>query len=104
MSDAQRFQMVVAEVQAARQQAAALNAQLKEIESSLKAIDEQPENLALHRQIGGILVEVKDRDSLKKELEENLETLSAHSARMQDHEKELMATYELLKKSLEGSN
>ncbi len=104
MSDAQRFQMVVAEVQAARQQAAAISAQVKEIESSIKALSEQPSDLALHRQIGGILVEVEDRDSLMKELKESLETLSAHSDRLMEHEKELMENYELLKKSLEGSN
>lgn len=102
MSDAQRFQMVVAEVQAARQQAAALNAQVKEIESSLKALESQPEDLALHRQIGGILVEVENRDALKSELEESLAALSAHASRMAERERELMETYELLKKSLEG--
>lgn len=104
MSDAQRFQMVVAEVQAARQQAAALNAQVKEIESSLNAIAEQPEDMALHRQIGGILVEVTDRDALRAELEENLAALSIHASRMAERETELMETFELLKKSLEGSD
>ena len=62
MEAAQQLQMVVAEVQSARQQVASLNAQLRELEGTIAAVKNQPEDLALHRQMGTILVEVDDRE------------------------------------------
>ena len=41
--------MVVAEVQAARQQVASLNAQVRELEGTVAAVKQQPEDMALHR-------------------------------------------------------
>ena len=58
MEAAQQLQMVVAEVQAARQQVASLNAQLRELEGTVEAVKAQPEDMALHRQMGTILVEL----------------------------------------------
>ena len=47
-----QLQMVVAEVQAARQQVASLNAQVRELEGTITAVKEQPEEMSLHRQMG----------------------------------------------------
>ena len=76
MEAAQQLQMVVAEVQNARQQVASLNAQLRELEGTIAAVKNQPEDLALHRQMGTILVEVDDREQLLKDLESTLEPVS----------------------------
>ena len=66
MESTQQLQMVVAEVQGARQQVASLNAQLRELEGTIAAVKNQPEDMSLHRQMGSILVEVEDRDQLIK--------------------------------------
>ena len=43
MESAQQLQMVVAEVQAARQQVASLNAQVRELEGTVAAVKQQEE-------------------------------------------------------------
>jgi len=102
MEAGQQLQMVVAEVQAARQQVASLNAQVREIEGTVEAVKEQPEDMALHRQMGSILVEVEDRDKLLEDLEHTLVQMKEAVEAVAEREKELISTYEQLKKSLEG--
>lgn len=102
MESAQQLQMVVAEVQAARQQVASLNAQVRELEGTIAAVSNQPEEMALHRQMGTILVEVKDRVQLLSDLQMTLEQMKAAVETMANRESELVATYEKLKQSLEG--
>lgn len=102
MESAQQLQMVVAEVQAARQQVASLNAQVRELEGTITAVKEQPEGMSLHRQMGTILVEVKDREQLLTDLETTLSQMKSAVETMGSREAELVATYEKLKQSLEG--
>ncbi|MBA4695171.1 MAG: prefoldin subunit [Candidatus Poseidoniales archaeon] len=102
MEAAQQLQMVVAEVQAARQQVASLSAQLRELEGTITAVKKQPEDMALHRQMGTILVEVDDREQLLSDLETTLEQMNKAVSSMAEREAELVATYEKLKQSLEG--
>jgi len=102
MEAAQQLQMVVTEVQSARQQVASLNAQLRELEGTVTAVKNQPENMALHRQMGTVLVEVDDRNQLLEDLEATLVQMTAAVAKMAEREAELVSTYEKLKQSLEG--
>ena len=102
MELAQQLQLVVAEVQTARQQVASLNTQLREIEGTIAAVKTQPEDMALHRQMGSILVEVKDRSSLITELESALEQLNSAFSLNQKERTRFVSTYEELKKSIEG--
>jgi len=102
MEAAQQLQMVVAEVQAARQQVASLSAQLRELEGTIAAVKKQPEDMALQRQMGTILVEVDDREQLLSDLETTLEQMNKAVSSMAEREAELIATYEKLKQSLEG--
>ena len=102
MDTAQQLQIVVAEVQAARQQVASLNAQFREIEGTIIAVKNQPSDMALHRQMGSILVEVEDREKLLSDLEITLEQMKKAVAGMSEREAELVSTYEKLKQSLEG--
>jgi len=96
------LQMVVAEVQAARQQVASINAQVRELEGTIAAVKQQPEDLALHRQMGTILIEVEDRTQLLSDLEMTLEQMRSAVETMGKREAELVATYDKLKQSLEG--
>ena len=103
MENLEQLQVVVREVQAARQQVATIRAKVQELEATLDAIKNQPEDLALHKQMGGILVEVSDRKELQDEIQTSLDTLKEHSERFSQREAQLVATYEELKKVLEGS-
>ena len=101
MSEQVDLRSVVNEVQNARQQVVALRAQVRELESTNEALDVQPDDLAVYRQVGALLIEVHDRTVLKEELESTLGTLKEHAERMDGREKELMARYEELKNSIE---
>lgn len=104
MSEMEQFQVVVSEIQATRQQMASLNAQILELKATSDAVSNQPKDLALHQQLGGVLIEVADRKSLIEVLENDIKTISEHIDRLQTRETDLMNSYEELKKVLEGSN
>ena len=74
MSDMEQFQIVVSEIQATRQQMASLNAQILELKATSDAVSNQPKELALHQQLGGVLIEVADRKSLVEVLENDIKT------------------------------
>ena len=102
MEIAQQLQIVVGEVQAVRQQIASLNAQVRELEGTIVAVSKQPNDLALHRQMGSILIEVEDREQLMQDLKLTLNQMASAVESMSQREKELVETYDKLKESLEG--
>ena len=103
MENMEQLQMVVNEVQSARQQLANLRAQVLELETTVESVKNQPKDMALHQQMGGVMVEVADREALVTELEETLASLREHLSRFTEREAELMSTYEQLKNMLAGS-
>ena len=68
MSTVEQLQVVVSEVQNARHQVATVRAQLQELETTIAAVEKHPEGMALHRQLGGVLVEVDNKAELVEEL------------------------------------
>tara|TARA_B100001113_G_C20822241_1_gene497270 strand:- start:303 stop:617 length:315 start_codon:yes stop_codon:yes gene_type:complete len=104
MSEIEQFQVVVSEIQSVRQQMASLNAQIMELKATSDAVINQPDELSLHQQLGGILIEVADRKSLIEVLNKDVSTLTEHLERLQTREVDLVNSYEELKKALEGSN
>lgn len=102
MEPMEQLQSVVNNMQAARSQVASLNAQVQELEMTISAVKDQPSELALHKQLSGVLVEVGDRDSLINDLQTTLTTLQGHLERFSQREKQLLETYQELKKVLEG--
>ena len=72
MEQLDQLQLVVAEVQAARQQVSSVRAQVQEPQGTIAAVESQPDDLALHRQMGGVLIEVADRVALSHRSERNL--------------------------------
>lgn len=104
MENMEQLQVVVSEIQSTRQQMATVNAQILELEATSQAVSNQPEDLALHQQLGGVLIEVSDRKALLEVLAKDVETLKSHMERLQNREAELVSSYEELKKVLEGSN
>jgi chaperonin cofactor prefoldin len=103
MEQLDQLQLVVAEVQAARQQVSSVRAQVQELEGTITAVESQPEGLTLHRQMGGVLIEVADKDALLNDLRETLASLRVHFERFSEREKQLIQTYDELKQSLQGA-
>ena len=103
MEQLDQLQLVVAEVQAARQQVSSVRAQVQELQGTIAAVESQPDDLALHRQMGGVLIEVADRAALLTDLNETLQSLTGHLERFTEREKQLIQTYDELKQTLQGA-
>ena len=103
MAQLDQLQLVVAEVQSARQQVSSVRAQVQELEGTIAAVESQPDGLALHRQMGGVLIEVADRAALLADLNETLASLKVHLERFTEREQQLIKTYDELKQSLQGA-
>jgi chaperonin cofactor prefoldin len=101
MDTMEAIQRVVTEVQAARQQVANLKSQVQEFESTVLAVQEQPDDMAILRQIGGVMIQVHDREKLVEDLEHTIQLLSTSLERIVEREKQLIENYEELKKSLQ---
>ena len=102
MTNMEQLQVVVSEVQAARAQVANFNAQLNELEMTIEAVKQQPKGYSLHKNLGNVLIEVTDKDKLISELENQLLILKDAVVRIGEKEAQLMQSYELLKKEIEG--
>jgi len=102
METMEQLQIVVNNMQAARSQVASLKSQVNELEMTIIAITEQPSELSLHKQLSGVLIEVADRETLVGELKTTLENLKEHLVKFSEREKQLVDTYQELKKVLEG--
>lgn len=104
MSELERLQVVVGEVQNARQQVAAVRNQVSELEGTIAAVEAQPEGMALHRHLGGVLIEVADRAALLEDLRASHAHLQEHLGRLSEHEARLVEAYDELRKDIEGSS
>ena len=91
--DQQQLQSLVQELQLLRGQIQSLTSQFNEISITIEALKEQLPEKAVYRAVGGVLLEVEDRDSLSNDLESSKETIEAHLKSLSARESELIAQY-----------
>ena len=97
-----RLQIIVTEPQNCVQQIAAVEGQVKELETTLKLLGNQDPERSISRQSGPLLLEVADRESLSDDLGKSVETLSEHTSRLTQQEVSLREQYEEIVKQFEG--
>ena len=91
--DQQQLQSLVQELQLLRGQIQSLTSQFNEISLTIEALKEQLPERAVYRALGGVLLEVDDRDSLSNDLESSKETIESHLQSLSARESELIAQY-----------
>ncbi|MBR50525.1 MAG: hypothetical protein CMA83_03010 [Euryarchaeota archaeon] len=91
--DQQQLQSLVQELQLLRGQIQSLTSQFNEISLTIEALKDQLPERAVYRALGGVLLEVDDRDSLSNDLESSKETIEAHLKSLSARESELIAQY-----------
>ena len=91
--DQQQLQSLVQELQLLRGQIQSLTSQFNEISLTIEALKEQLPEKAVYRALGGVLLEVEDRDSLSNDLESSKETIETHLQSLSARESELIAQY-----------
>ena len=99
--DQQQLQSLVQELQLLRGQIQSLTSQFNEISLTIEALKDQLPERAVYRALGGVLLEVDDRDSLSNDLESSKETIEAHLKSLSARESELIAQYNVASESPE---
>ena len=88
--------MVTAQIQQVQQQKV-------EVESAREALKDLPEDAAVYKAAGALMIQVKDIETLKKDLEERAEELEVKSKSYAKHEGSLKTTVEDLREELSAA-
>ncbi|MGC8992148.1 MAG: prefoldin subunit beta [Thermoplasmata archaeon] len=78
-----------------------IDLKIKEIEKTLEEMEKVEENQKVYKISGSILVEVKDREKLKKEFEDEKEMLTIRSNTLEKQKKLLEEKYAEIEKEFE---
>ncbi len=95
-----QFQQLQQQLQVLASQRLQLEAKLRETETTLAELEKVAQETAVYRSTGALLVRVEDRDGLRKELEEQKETLGIRVNTIKKQEKSLGERYEQLQQKL----
>ncbi len=91
----QQLQSIVQELQIIRGQIQSLTAQFNEISLTIEALNNQSPDRSVYRALGGVLLEVEDRESLANDLASTKETLKTHLSNLNEREEELRNQYKV---------
>ena len=94
MSDAEKLQNILRDIQATRQQLMTTTSPIREFEVTLDALSNQEEEKKVYRQIGALLFEVDDRESMEEQLITSIKTLKEHLKLLEKQDNELKKIYE----------
>lgn len=89
----QQLQSIVQELQIIRGQIQSLTAQFNEVSLTIEALNNQSPDRSVYRALGGVLLEVEDRESLANDLASTKETLEIHLGNLNEREEELRDQY-----------
>ena len=101
-SDIQSIQRIAQDLNNVRGQLQTTRSQVGEITTTLELLDEQPDDNAVFRAVGSLLLEVGDRSKLKDTLNGTLEALKDHSSKLEDLEQQLLNEYERLSAQIDS--
>ena len=91
----QQLQSIVQELQIIRGQVQSLTAQFNEVSLTIEALNNQSPDRSVYRALGGVLLEVEDRESLANDLASTKETLEIHLGNLNEREEELRDQYKV---------
>ena len=95
-----QFQQLQQQLQVLASQRLQLEAKLREVTSTLEELAKVSAETPVYRSTGSLLVRVEDREGLRKELEEQRETLGIRVNAVKKQEKSLGERYEQLQQKL----
>ncbi len=91
----QQLQSIIQELQIIRGQIQSLTAQFNEVSLTIEALNNQSPDRSVYRALGGVLLEVEDRESLANDLASTKETLETHLGNLNEREEELRDQYKV---------
>ena len=97
----QQLQSIVQELQIIRGHIQSLTAQFNEVSLTIEALNNQSPDRSVYRALGGVLLEVEDRESLANDLASTKETLEIHLGNLNEREEELRDQYRVATENTE---
>tara|TARA_B100000902_G_C27002891_1_gene760755 strand:+ start:387 stop:701 length:315 start_codon:yes stop_codon:yes gene_type:complete len=104
MNNTELLQTILRDIQATRQQLMTTNSQIREFEVTLDALEKQDEEKRVYRQIGALLFEVDDLDSMGEQLYTSIEALKEHLVLLEKQDVELKEKYDEVVSNIENSD
>ncbi|MGI6008533.1 MAG: prefoldin subunit beta [Methanomethylophilus sp.] len=96
-----QFQQVQQQLQTVLTQKGQMEAQQRELQRTVDELGKAKGDV--YRNVGVLLIKVDDKDALKAELEENLETAGIRIRGLEKQEKDLRAKYESLQDAINSA-
>ena len=103
MSDNIPLEQIVQELQMVAQQLVSVQTQVRELEGTIAHLSNQIEGNSIYQQVGPLLVEVDDIDTLNQSLAETCKQLSEHAEKLGVREGALRTAYEGAVKQFESA-
>lgn len=104
MNNSELLQNILREIQSTRQQLMTTNSQIREFEVTLEALKEQDKDKKVYRQIGALLFEVDDMESMSQQLSTSIITLKEHLQLLEKQDVELKSKYDDVVLKIENSD
>ena len=104
MNNTELLQTILRDIQATRQQLMTTNSQIREFEVTLDALEKQDKEKRVYRQIGALLFEVDDLDSMGEQLSTSIEALKEHLVLLEKQDVELKEKYDEIVSNIENSD
>ncbi len=96
----QQFRQLQQQLQVITSQRVQLEAKLNEVEGTLEALGKAGADVPIYKSIGVLLVRASGRDEVKKELEDQKETLAIRVRTLEKQEKSMAERYERMQQQL----
>lgn len=95
-----QFQQLTQQIQMVTTQKIQLEAQAKEIDRTVSELEKAPEDSAVFKNVGTLLVQVKDRKALVDELKEQKETVEVRVKTLERQDKHLRERHQNLQSQI----
>ncbi|MFQ5837199.1 MAG: prefoldin subunit beta [Thermoplasmata archaeon] len=95
-----QFQQLQQQLQMITAQRVQLETRLKEVQVTLEELSKADEEAPIYKSIGSLLIRAKERDEVRKELEDQRETLAIRVKTLEKQEKTLAERYERMQQQI----
>jgi len=103
MSENIPLEQIVQELQMVAQQLVSVQTQVRELQGTIEHLSNQIEGNSIFQQVGPLLVEVDDIETLSDSLVESCRQLDEHAVKLSVREGELRTAYESAVKQFESA-
>ncbi len=95
-----QFRQLQQQLQVVTAQRVQLETRLKELEVTLEELQKADDEAPIYKSIGSLLIRAKDREEVRKELEDQKETLAIRVKTLEKQEKTLADRYERMQQQI----